>query len=208
MATYGYVNVKLPEGEKLCDLYSIKTDFERCRSMCPALYDITKITSLGREGIDAFATAIPVAYARPFLGGVRLRVDGIIQSFTNEEQQFHSEILALRSKYIAHSVNGMEHQDFRVWLNPDELGRKINNVNVGQTNLLALSGREYQQLSIMCEKAIEWLEVQIKEEESSLKALVEERFSLDKLYDSSAGLADCCGMDGVNKGRSRTPRES
>ena len=88
-------------------------------------------SALGPIVWDAQATAIPITYARPFNGGVRVRVESLTTTFEQGELVFDESILQMRSKFVAHSVNGMERQQVSIWLNPEERGgRRINNINI------------------------------------------------------------------------------
>ncbi len=208
MATYRAVEVNLPECERLCDLTSIRRDFERCRDMCEKLSLGAPAPNLDAATIDALATAIPVVYSRAFNGGIRLRVGHLIQKFNFEDQEYHSAILEMRSKYSAHSINGMERQHVRVWLNPEERGRKINNVNAAMTSLLALSSLEYQRLREMCDQAVAWVDTELDIESARLSQLIGDMFSLDDLYAMDQSVSNCAGLKEVSKGRPRTKKSS
>ncbi len=206
MAEYRSVTVPLSEeAQRLADLNSICTDFYRCKDMCELLAESLLSMSLGPVVLDALATAIPIAYARPFNGGVRVRVDSLTSTFDSTELQFHESILHMRSKFTAHSVNGMERQQVLVWLNPEELGgRCINNVNIAQNHLAALSPADYQRLAALCAKALAWLEIEVADEAVRLQAIILNRYPIDSLYEQdSAGLMSSDSLDRARFARSR-----
>lgn len=201
MATYRAVSVKLSECQRLIDLSSIKRDFERCKTMCEKLVPSAIDNGFDGTVIDALATAIPVGYARPFNGGVRTRVSGLLDGFNDTDLKLHSQILEMRSKFSAHSVNGMEQEIVRVWLNPEERGgRRINNVNAASNVLLALSGNEYAHLIDLCVKALACVDEEFDAEASSLPDIILQHYSLDELYEMEDQWTQSSGLDAAHKG--------
>lgn len=204
MATYRAVAVNLPECQRLIDLSSIKRDFERCKDMCEKLVPSSFDNGLDRTVIDALATAIPVVYARPFNGGVRVRVDDLLSVYDDDDLTLHGQVLDMRSKFSAHSVNGMEQEIVRVWLNPEERGgRKINNVNAAANVLLALSGGEYVHILSLCTKALAWISDESDAEASRLPSTILQHYTLAELYEMEDHWTQSSGLESVNKGRSR-----
>ena len=202
MAAYRAVAVKLSECQRLIDLSSIKRDFERCKAMCEKLVPSAYESGFDGTVIDALATAIPVVYARPFNGGVRTRVNGLLVGFNDADLKLHSQILEMRSKFSAHSVNGMEQEIVRVWLNPEQRGgRRINNVNAASNVLLALSGNEYAHLIVLCVKALNWVDDEFNAESSTLPDAILQHYSLDELYEMEDQWTQSSGLEGVHKGR-------
>jgi hypothetical protein len=204
MAIYTAVSIKLPECQRLIDLGSIKRDFERCRDMCKKfLPDIFK-QGLDTITIDAVATAIPITYARPFSGGIRIRITALLDEYSLSERVFHRQMMEMRSKFSAHSINGMEQGSVRVWLNPEGRGgKKINNVNTSADVLLALSSDDYGQLIELCQKAINWVDIEFKKEASMLPEVILKHFSLDELYKMEDTVTRSAGLESAHKGRSR-----
>ena len=206
MAEYRSVTVPLPEAQRLADLASIQTDFIRCKDMCELLMQFDPSLALGPVVRDALATAIPITYARPFNGGVRVRIESLTTSFDQGELVFHESILQMRSKYVAHSVNGMERQQVRIWINPDERGaRRINNINIAQNHLASLSPSDYTRLSALCHKALAWFDAEQAAESVMLTGIVLQRHSIDSLYQlESAPAIISDGLDRAHLGRSRS----
>jgi hypothetical protein len=204
MAIYTAVSIKLPECQRLIDLGSIKRDFERCRDMCGKfLPDIFK-QGLDPITIDAVATAIPITYARPFNGGIRIRINALLGEYGPDERAFHQQMMEMRSKFSAHSINGMEQESVRVWLNPEERGgKKINNVNTSADILLALSPDDYSRLIKLCEKALNWVEIEFKKEASMLPEVILKHYSLDELYKMEDNQTRSVGLESAHKGRPR-----
>lgn len=206
MAEYKSVTIPLPEAQRLADFSSICTDFHRCLDMCHLIAQSMVSHSLEPVVLDALATAIPIAYARPFNGGVRDRIDSFIDVLSPDELDLHQSILHVRSKFCAHSVNGMERQQVQVWLNPeDKGGRRITNVSIAQNHILALSPAAYLKLSELCAKALDWLNAEMKAESVRLPAIILQQHTLDELYElKPSSLMQADGLDKAHLGRSRT----
>lgn len=208
MANYRAVAVKLHECQRLVDLSSIKRDFERCKDMCEKIIPSSINNGLDRTIIDALATAIPIIYSRPFLGGIRIRVVAILSEYSEDDLVLHEQILAMRSKFSAHSINCMEQETVRVWLNPEERGgKKINNVNAAADVLLALSENDYAHIIDLCNKSLTWLNNEFEAEASRLPQTILEHYTLDELYEMKDQWNRATGLEAVKKGRSR-PNQS
>jgi hypothetical protein len=200
MATYTYVHVDCPEGLRLKDLVSARYDFMRCAEMCK------KVIEAQLDGVlrDSLSVAIPIVYARVFGGGVRstLRIP-TATILSADECAHHQRVLKLRSMHVAHSINRMESQRLRAWLNPEERGKKLNNVNAEHVFLSSLASAEYQKLLLIVEKLSRWIETEITIEETKLKPIVEQKYGIDGLYAMTADASACGGMEHVSKGRNR-----
>lgn len=201
MATCRYVHIDHREGGLLRDLTSIRRDFVRCQGMCKRIYNALCNENEDLEWIDAFATAIAIIYGRPFNGGMRCKVDDIIQTYDEAERMHHESMMHLRSKHAAHSVNSMEIQRVRIWLRPEEHGRGIQDVNADITVMVSLTPENYQRLGLMCERAISWVTTRISEEEQRLRDLFSGEFTLDEVYSMQADIQTCGGLESAGKGR-------
>ena len=206
MATYSSISLALPEAQRLLDLNSIRRDFERCIEMCKLLVGGAENSRLPSAVIDALATSIPIIYARPFNGGVRHRVSEIESHLEAAELDFHNRILAMRTKYAAHSINNMEQHHLRVWLNPEERGgRKINSVNVASNYLACLAGGDYRRLITICQKAVDWIDTETESESALVTDIVLELYTLDQLYSFDLETFSGGDLKDVHGGRSRHP---
>ena len=201
MANIRYIHIEHSEGWKLRDLVSIERDFQRCEEMCSSLVQGMSPITMTACAIDAFATAIPVVYARPFNGGIRMRVVEILDLYSEEEKEHHQTMLDIRSKFAAHSINMMEQQRIRVWLEPAERGRSIQGVNADNTVVLSLGVEDYILLKDMCRKALEWITQRQAEESEHLRTLILKEHTMDSLYSMQAQVQGCGGMDSASKGR-------
>jgi hypothetical protein len=208
MSTYRAVTVEFEECQRLIDLSSVHRDFERCKNMCDSMVIGRSDQSFDMVILDSFATAIPIVYWRGFNTGVRSSVsmESFLDGLSESDREFHKQINTYRNRYTAHSVNRMEQDSVRVWLNPEEKpgGRKINNINTCSTVSLTLSLDDYLRLSDLCERAISWLKKEKENEKTRLVEIVQKKYSLDELYamkDKAIDILD--GLDQAHRGRKR-----
>lgn len=206
MADIKPISIPLAEAQRLADLKSIRTDFWRCRDMCEQIVEALRSMTLGPVLLDGLATAIPIVYARPFIGGVRCRIECFVESLQLEEVTLHQSILHTRSKFTAHSVNRMENHQVYVWLNPESRGgRRINEVNIAQSRLMTLSHDDYLQISSICSKAVLWIEAEMAKESARLPAIILQKYTLESLYEMELdSLVPSDGLDRAHIGRSRS----
>lgn len=200
MAIYSHIHLDFPEAARFKDLTSIADDFKRCDAMCSRV--------IGKPDdpleIDALSISIPILYARPFNGGIRVRINEIVESVYDDEQRaLHHKFLLLRSKHIAHSISTLEEQKLCVWLNPEEHEKKINNINVSHSYILSLNPENYQNLRFMLDRALDWIILEMEKEEKSVREIIEYRYTLDDLYSKEAELPKLGNLNDLNKGRRR-----
>lgn len=195
MANIRYIHIEHPDGWKLRDLVSIERDFRRCEEMCSALVEGINHLNIAACAIDAFATAIPIVYARPFNGGIRMRVEEILTLYSEEDKKHHLTFLNIRSKYAAHSINSMESQNIRVWLVPEERGRGIQEVNADCSSILSLKAEDYLHLKKMCQKALSWIRQRQAKESECLQNLILKVHPIDSLYAMEAQISECGGKE-------------
>jgi hypothetical protein len=202
MAVYRYVNIRLPEAKRLADLYGIAFDLNACRRYCERYVQVqaNMLTQTGNsfllesQHLECFSVYILVKYGRCFKGGVRQQVaDEIRAILSPEDLIFHKLVLDIRDKHIAHSVNNFEFHDVKVWLSPEERGRRVDNVNIGGSYLIGLESEKFVELKQLIDKIILWIDGEKKREEQKLTQLVSEKYDLDYLYSLDAEAPD--GID-------------
>jgi hypothetical protein len=108
MATDTFVELgHMPEAEMLASYASIEYDLRAARRFAQCQLDQHKEGSW--EYSDAFTIAALVMYSRPFVTGVRHRLDNAaLNTFTPEQRAKHEYFRAVRDKHVAHSVNAFE----------------------------------------------------------------------------------------------------
>lgn len=205
MAVYTYVNIPLPEAKRLADLYGVANDLRACRDYCEKyLQTVATILQPTDDGkhLECFSVYIFVKYGRCFKGGVRWDTEKqILKTLSPEDSDLHQLIIAIRDKYIAHSVNDFESHKVRVCLNPKERGRKINNVNIESDYLVGPEPRLFERLKCLIDKLLAWIDTEMKREEERLIQLVGERYDLNDLYSRKAETPDKIDYSRVMKPR-------
>ena len=102
----------------------------------------------------------------------------------------HQLVIDVRDKHIAHSVNDFESHKVRVWLNPEERGRKINNVNIESHYLAGPKPELFERLKNLIDQLLLWIEAEKKWEEERLVQIVGQRYDLNSLYSLDAESPD------------------
>jgi hypothetical protein len=182
------VNISLPEAKRLADLYGVAFDLCACRDYCEkylqVFSNILQPTDETKH-LECFSVYIFVKYGRCFNGGVRNKLAEEIKIRANlspDELDIHNFVRKVRDKYIAHSVNDFESHKVCVWLNPEEEGRKINNVNIESHYLVGPEPKLFERLKHLIDKLLSWIEEEKKREEERLIQIVGEKHPLDYLY--------------------------
>lgn len=183
MADFSYVNIELPEASRLADLYGFVIDLNTCRLYCEKY-----IATFARgEDTECYWSYVFIKYGRCFKNGIRKPYEGTLPIVLSaEELDLHQLVLNLRDKHLAHSVNDLELHRVRVWLNPSELGRRVNSVNIESHYLAGPAPKLFHSLMGLIEKFIVWAEEEKKSEEAKLLSLVERKYDLDYLYSLEA----------------------
>jgi len=180
MATIRYVNVIIPEAERLSSLGGISHDLEACIASVRRLL-ADRLSDLVLS--DALYTHALIRYACCFKGGIRVvKAADLTSSLSSEELTNHSFFLDYRDKHIAHSVNAFEYHQLSVWLSPEERGRGVSSVSLGSHYVMLPAADVLLRLQTLAEKMLRWVESEIATERLRFQTLVEERFSLDDLY--------------------------
>lgn len=123
MADYRFVNLNIPEACLLADLASQAEDLQATADLCDlALAEASKGSSV--VGLrEALTNAAAVRYSRCFAEGVRANIPSDLLGGLPENQKTdHEFFIALRNKYIAHSVNAFEETKIVAYLVPEEVG--------------------------------------------------------------------------------------
>lgn len=220
MATYRTVVVDIPESLRLFDLMGVKTDLTRCDDHCRKM-----IEAKDNINTEAFFISAIILYGRVFNGGVRSlanipiemespgkgakKKDMVYRSIdeggllTVDEYKFHGDVLNLRSKHIAHSINDMEVQKLCVWLNPEERGRKINTVSAANSYISNYGGDFCARIMSLTKKFHLWVSVEISKEEHLMTDIVKREFTLDYLYSLKDMFVEHGDFKKVRDGRTR-----
>lgn len=191
MATYTFVNIKLPEAKRLEDLYSIAYDLDACSKNCDYYLETSNKLSQpdgNQHYLECFSVNVFIKYGRCFVRGARTDTQIELSKVVPEGyRELHELFLDVRDKYIAHSINDFEDHNVRVWLNPEERGKKINNVNIGSVYLSGPELIHFIKLKELITHLLKWVDAEKKKEQNILREVVNERFDIDDLYQMEAG---------------------
>ena len=179
MATYTYVNIDLPEAKRLADLSGICDDLFSCQEYC---HRYIKGFPHDPDG-ESYSTILITKYTRCFSSGVRSESQRDLEALaTRVDDVTHKFVCGLRDRHVSHSVSDLENHRVRVWLNPEEKGRAINNVNIESDYLIGIGPAAVQKLADLVDALIQWVQTEMRSEEVKLKEIVQHRFTLDQLY--------------------------
>ena len=138
-----------------------------------------------------FGFFVFVRYGRCFKGGLRDKTaKGALAALTPDDIALHQLVIDIRDKYVAHSVNDLEFHKARVWLNPEEYGRKINNVNIESQYLTGPEPALFEALGRLVDKLLSWIDSEKRHEEKQLIEVVAGKFTLSELYTLDAECPD------------------
>lgn len=197
MALLRYVNIDLPESERLFDLSGMAIDMSGAIAACEQLS-----TDILNQFCKDFSISLFAQYGRCFKGGVRIKTSRELEAaILAEDRELHQFILNYRDKHVSHSVNEYENHRVRVWLNPEERGRAINAINIESTYLVG-PGTIVADICSLCKRHLEWIEGEIRIEEAHLLEIVKNRFTLDDLYSLEASSAPPIAYENIAKRRS------
>src|SRR5438132_4516866 len=109
MATYDYVDLKIPDAKLAADLNGISFDLRRARYFAEQLISELQSRSTNWSMVEPLSIAISVTYARAFSTGVRRWLsESDLQILSSEQRSAHDYIYEYRNKHVAHSVNEFE----------------------------------------------------------------------------------------------------
>lgn len=204
MAVWRYVELNIPEARLLADLASQANDLQATADMCDlALADLFK-GSLVFGLLEALTNAAVVRYSRCFASGVRANIpsrvlDGLPESLTKDHEFF----VALRNKYIAHSVNAFEETKIVAYLVPEESGaRGVASISVQQDRLASLGTKDFNRLKSLSIELHNRISIIIEEEKQKVLD-VARRLPIDGLYSQVDPPKKVAGESDVTKPRKR-----
>ncbi|MEV7767854.1 hypothetical protein [Microbacterium sp. NPDC086615] len=93
---------------RLADLTSLHRDFQMARQFISAFADLGRYEVEPDSPNQALWMTAVVMYARAFANGVRHAARPDVTVFDDEDRAAHDYLIAMRNKFIAHSVNAFE----------------------------------------------------------------------------------------------------
>ncbi len=182
MATYRFVRLNLPEAQLLEDLTGIKRDFDQVIDICDLVLEVGLPAPNQSTQAEALTCAAIIKYARPFSTGVRINISEKLRSvLTRDELVDHNWFQAMRHCHVAHSVNAHETNTAIAYLEPEERGRSITQIQVTGNYLVALGSRDTSKLKTLATKLSEHVEKMISEEKQKILEIMQAR-DINVLY--------------------------
>ena len=166
MAHWRSVNLNIPEARLLADLASQANDLQATTDMCNlALAEFTKESSIIGL-LEALTNAAVVRYSRCFNKGVRAKIpNSLLGGLSKNQNKDHKFFIALRNKYIAHSVNVFEETKIVACLVPEERGpRGVASIGMQHDRLASLGANDFTRLKALSSELHQRMSNLIEEE--------------------------------------------
>lgn len=183
MADNSFVEFCLAEAQALADYTSIASDLRTARDFALATLAENNKSKPNYPLSEALMVATIIRYARAFSLGVRLHLyEEAASILTDQQRKRHKYFMAIRDKYIAHSVNAFEESQpvARYWIESvQEEG--IDSIECNHRRIVGLSNED---LIDIRDLAVIWLQhvrKRIKEEKIRLLPIVQ-KIPLQELF--------------------------
>lgn len=108
------VRVRTESSQALVELYGIRADLETTVQFCDRLTDALGGPPPDGLLLDGLSAAAVIRYARCFSTGVRPKIDSVLANLPEDLAAFHQYLVALRNRFVAHSVNPYERNNLTV----------------------------------------------------------------------------------------------
>lgn len=171
----------------MVDYTSIEHDLTTSRNFAELyLTEYHKVDS-PRGLVEALMVAMIIRYARSFRGGVRSQLPKPSNILTKEQIVRHEFFMAVRDKYIAHSVNAYEECQLiaRFWDHKVQT-EGINEVGCIYTRVAGLSEQDAHHIIGLIDTWRQHVNKKLRDERDKLLALIRKE-PFEKLRQSSPG---------------------
>ena len=202
MATHTFVDVEMEEARYLADLNGIQIDLEIVIKFCNYFLNIYSIEKLDSTLQEILTIAILVKYSRSFLSGVRSKLSiSDVPGLTEEELAEHGKFIALRNKYIAHSVNEYEENKVVARYNDEKVyDEGITSISIQHTRLISISAYDVQAIIFLSRKILDYVDTKIKVEKDKILSLVRNQ-PINEVLEKGASSSKNPNINNVNKRR-------
>lgn len=204
MATNTFVDIDLPEASDLADLTGIRDDLHSARSFAQELKKIFEAERPNWGLVDPLSTAILVRYSRPFMTGVRKRLNKeALRALSGPQQQKHDRLRAFRDKHIAHSVNEFEENQpvARYWVERVE-EEGITSVECNHARVIGLSLADLEDVIELTNTMISYVDGRLKQEKAKVLEIVR-TMPLDQVLSKAAKAPAISDLTNIDRPRSR-----
>ena len=148
MATHTWVDLRIPEAQKLADLSGVVWDLQRAREFAQLLAEELSGAKTNWRLVEPLSVAAVVMYSRPFMGGLRLWLgEEDLKGLKPEQRAAHDHFRAYRDKHVAHSVNVFEENIPRANYCVERVKDEgITGISYGGGRIVGLGGSEVNAL--------------------------------------------------------------
>lgn len=183
--TYTWVDLFIPEAERLADLAGILWDLKKAREFAQLLRDEFSKPQPNWSLVEPLSISAVVMYSRPFLSGLRLRLDETaLKILTREQREAHNYFRSYRDKHVAHSVNIFEENTPRADYCVERVKEEgITGISYGTSRIVGLSSADLEALIDLTRVLEVHVEGQISVEQDRLLPIVR-GMSLDLVLSS------------------------
>ena len=170
MANYSSVPINFKEANDYADLEGVKQDLLWVVEASKKYKEINILRDFITR--EAFTFALIIKYARANISGKRRWIPRKwIEELSADEQKDHYYFMALRNKYVAHSVNDYEENYSKVYIkNIASKNPEFNQISVLHTRVVSIGAGDAKKLCELSNKLIKKIEFVMEAE----KAKVEE----------------------------------
>lgn len=160
----------MEEAKYLADLTGIQYDLKAAIDLSIRLLKNIRFDRMDTDLHEAVSIAILIKYSRPFVTGVRKKLDiHDIKELTPREIEQHKIFIALRNKHIAHSVNIFEENKVIAHYNDEKVyDEGITSISVEQTRLISLSMSEAEAIISLSQKILDYITAQMELEKARI----------------------------------------
>jgi hypothetical protein len=177
VATNTWVDLEIREAETLADLHGAQFDLQTARDFALLLKEQFESKHGDPRLDDPLTTAILVRYSRPFVGGVRKRLDEqTLQILSATQRAAHDRLRAFRDKHIAHSVNAFEDNVpvARYWVERVDV-EGITSISCNSHRVVGLSSADVESVIELTTLLLDHLNATVRDEEQRLLKIVRDK---------------------------------
>jgi hypothetical protein len=174
MATFKYVDLRIPEARLLADLDGILWDLRRSRDYARLLISELGAPSPKLQFVEPLSIATIVTYSRAFVSGVRHSLrDSDLSVLSAEQQSTHEYLISLRNKHITHSVNAFEENFARAYYCEERVQAEgFTSIGSGGGRVASLSYSDAEAVVKLTTVLEAHIEKRIESEKETLLAIV------------------------------------
>jgi hypothetical protein len=204
MRVHNTVDLDIPEGRRLADLFGISVDLEAVRDYCG------RIIAHFDEGIpdfqltEALWIAALVRYARCFTTNRAVRSPlgkKDIRTLPAHLAQLHSFAIDLRNKHIAHSENPLEQNRVGVVVAPRE-SPALEGISLSNQNVSFVSGHVAEDMRDLSSILLTRVEEQIESEKARVLQIAH-RLPIEQFYAKETWKIQVPDVQDVSRRRER-----